>query len=375
MRILILLPVLVLAGLLAGCRAETSTRTPDVAPPDTLVPELLFRLGEEDGDLIFGNIAGAFLDGQGRLLVADWDAGTIYVFDADGRLVGQIGQKGEGPGEFQMIGSLIRGVNDSLYVNDWALRRISVFDPEGAFVRSITVQAEGRTLPGELLGAVPEGLLVRYTQAFTPQDDQQSTSLTFVHLVGYDGTRRPDTLLVSTSSEPIVLREGSGIRVRVKPFGRGARIQAEPGGALWYGWTERLALERIDWRAGTRRTVITYDLPPQPVSRAERDSLLRDEDLVRMLNATGVSLPEYKPAFSTFVLGPGGTVWVRLMPEHGAETASWLVFDAEGPLRAVVRLPVNVWIEDIGADRIVGVNRGQAQVVVYRLPEALRGAA
>ncbi|QXD16777.1 6-bladed beta-propeller [Rhodocaloribacter litoris] len=361
--------------LLAGCRAETSTRSPDVAPPDTLVPEPLFRLGEEEDDLIFGYIAGALLDGQGRLLVADWDAGTIHVFEADGRPAGQIGQKGEGPGEFQMISSLTLGPNDSLYVHDRALRRISVFDSEGAFVRSITVQAEGRTVPGDLLGAVPEGLLVRYAHVFTPRDDQQSKSLTFVHLIGYDGTRRPDTLLVSPDIERIVLREGGSIHVRTKPFGRGARIQAEPGGALWYGWTERLALERIDWRTGTRRTVITYDLPPQPVSRAERDSLLRDEDLVRMLNATGVSLPEYKPAFSTFVLGPGGTVWVRLTPEHGAGTVPWLVFNAEGAVRAAVRLPVNVWIQDIGADRIVGADRTRAQVVVYRLPEALRGAA
>ncbi len=86
----------------------------------------------------------------------------------------------------------------------------------------------------------------------------------------------------------------------------------------------------------------------------------------------GVALPEYKPAFSTFLLGPGRTLWVRLTSSHGETAASWLVFDAEGRPRARVRLPGSVHLRAFTEDRAVGIDRARAEVVVYRLPEMLR---
>ena len=362
--------VLLLAAFLPACRSAPNPDASD-AFPDAPAMEPVLRLGEETGDVLFGSPVDALFDGRGRLVVADWKLSTLLVFDDEGALVQRIGGAGEGPGEFRMMTGVVRGPGDSLYVMDMQLQRVSVFDPDGAFVRTMSTPMEGGRYLYRLLGAVPEGLLAEYSQTHG-FDNLHEEHFTFVHLIGYDGIRRPDTLLVSAAPEQIVAETNGGFAVTSKPFGRGPQIRAAADGTLWYGWTERLVIERIDWRTGSRRTVVSYEVPPLPVTPADRDSVLRSEGVRSIVEKSGVALPEYKPAFSTFVFGPGRTLWVRLTSSYGETEASWLVFDAEGRPRARVRLPGSVHLRAFTEDRAVGIDRTRAEVVVYRLPEMLR---
>jgi hypothetical protein len=51
-------------------------------------------------------------------------------------MVRTIGQKGEGPGEFQNIGEIALLPDDRLLVLDWEAHRVSLFDTTGKFVDS-----------------------------------------------------------------------------------------------------------------------------------------------------------------------------------------------------------------------------------------------
>lgn len=65
--------------------------------------EEVFRIGSFDGDTweTFGEIGGAAFDARGNLYVVDRQASRITVVDRDGAFVREIGQMGEGPGEFR----------------------------------------------------------------------------------------------------------------------------------------------------------------------------------------------------------------------------------------------------------------------------------
>jgi hypothetical protein len=362
--------VLLLAVFLPACGSATDADDPD-ALPDTLAMEPVLRLGEETGDVLFGNPVDALFDGQGRLVVADWKLNTLLVFDDEGALVQRIGGPGEGPGEFRMMSGVVRGPGDSLYVMDMQLRRVSVFSPEGVFGRSFPAATEGGMYPSSLLGAVPEGLPVLYGKVFSFETLREAHHM-FVFLLGYDGARRPDTLLVTPGPEMVISEQERGFSVMGKPLGRRPVIDMDERGVLWYGWNDRLEIETIDWRRGARRTAVAFDLPPLPVTPADRDSVMSNPDTRRMLDAAGYTFPDTKPVFSTFEPGPDGTLWVRLTPPYGETEASWLVFDAEGRPRAQVRLPSSVHLHAFTGDRAVGIDGARAEVVVYRLPEMLR---
>src|SRR5690606_31404937 len=66
-------------------------------------------------------------------LVAPTDDGSRYIeFDAEGKLVGYRGRRGQGPGEFVWINGVVPGDSGSVSVFDIALRRLTRIGAGGA---------------------------------------------------------------------------------------------------------------------------------------------------------------------------------------------------------------------------------------------------
>jgi hypothetical protein len=78
---------------------------------------------------VFGEIRSTLLV-PGRVLVLDRHSGDVRVFSWDGGIMGRVGRRGSGPGEFRDA-VRIALVADSLAVLDRALQRISIFAPAG----------------------------------------------------------------------------------------------------------------------------------------------------------------------------------------------------------------------------------------------------
>ena len=122
--------------------------------PDTLVvsanhppvwgsqPKLVeeVRIGLIDGDpaYTFGRVSGVAAGLDGTIWVADALAATIRRFTADGTHLGDVGRKGEGPGEF--IGGMNIGIKriseGRMAVFDANARRVSFFAPDGTYLSS-----------------------------------------------------------------------------------------------------------------------------------------------------------------------------------------------------------------------------------------------
>jgi hypothetical protein len=95
------------------------------------------EIGVSDGDenYMFGGIIDVEVDSQENIYVLDWKNKTVKKYDKSGKFLHNIGQKGQGPGEFSSIlvdSCLDR--NDRLYVVE--LRKVHIFDENRGFINS-----------------------------------------------------------------------------------------------------------------------------------------------------------------------------------------------------------------------------------------------
>lgn len=84
----------------------------------------------DDNILFYMPTAMAF-DVEGHIYVLDSGNHRIQKFDAGGTFVATIGNKGQGPGEFQYPQSIDVDYNGMLYVSESMNRRIQILTPEG----------------------------------------------------------------------------------------------------------------------------------------------------------------------------------------------------------------------------------------------------
>lgn len=77
-------------------------------------------------------------DSRGNIYVADGIQNSrIAKYDSEGRWIANLGTRGDGPGQFNVVHGLQIDAQDRLYVADYGNRRIQVLDSNGGFIREI----------------------------------------------------------------------------------------------------------------------------------------------------------------------------------------------------------------------------------------------
>ena len=120
--------------------------------------EEVFRIGSMDGDAweTFGEIAGTAFDEAGNLYLLDRQASRITMVDREGNFVREIGQAGEGPGEFRSALAFTAMRDGRLVVADLGHRAYHLFDAGGEFDRMVGMGGGGTIRIGDL-AADPSG--------------------------------------------------------------------------------------------------------------------------------------------------------------------------------------------------------------------------
>ena len=76
------------------------------------------------------------------IYVSDWGNSSILKFTKEGKLMKVVGRKGTQPGEFSEL-SLIKVINDKLYVCDRGNYRVQILNTELEYVDSFGCYGDG----------------------------------------------------------------------------------------------------------------------------------------------------------------------------------------------------------------------------------------
>ncbi len=78
------------------------------------------------------------IDGHGNFIIADgWKAGLVYCFAPDGRFLGMVGGRGQGPGEYATPVSLAIGPGGEILVCDYLQNKLIVYDKDRRYQRTV----------------------------------------------------------------------------------------------------------------------------------------------------------------------------------------------------------------------------------------------
>lgn len=96
-----------------------------------------FETGWRMPEWKFGKPVGLAVHPDGRIFVADTHYSRVMIYDRDGKLVGQFGEKGEGDGQFLLPTDVAFDGSGRIYVAEYGGNdRISVYTPDGRFLCS-----------------------------------------------------------------------------------------------------------------------------------------------------------------------------------------------------------------------------------------------
>ena len=340
-----------LCGLLWGCGAE---QTSDLGAWTlrrngvTLTEDL--RVSETEA-FYFGGLADVAVRADGQIAVADYKANDVKVLTPNGALAHRLGQRGQGPGEFQRVGGVQWARGDSLFAYDVQASRLTVFAPEPPHPRARTVsvsRADG--FPTGVYVTEPR-LVVEISSRVPPSDgDPRYRRVRSLSEDGIPG----DTLFTVRREESVVIRNDGVFQFRPLPFARESQIALGPDGRLYAGYEDSLHVVAHAWTGGS--TVIAdVPAPPVPLTDTDRDSALAAIGNDPMRQAVAKALPDTKPAFTDLVVADDGQLWVKRPPETPtAETTVWWVLVPETKTIRTVPLPREVDIEIVQDGQVYG---------------------
>ncbi|MYA11306.1 MAG: hypothetical protein F4087_13550 [Gemmatimonadetes bacterium] len=315
---------------------------------------------EEEGPELFGRVGTTRLHANGSLWITDAQAQEIRVFDpGSGAHLFTIGGRGDGPGEFRRSDFLGFDGEGSAYVYDHEHRRLSVYASSGEFLRShllpstlgISPLPQHVTRAGTLFGQISRGPMERMpARGSTVRDTVRTWTMPL------DGTA--PALVSKTLGALFYFHDGESVAV---PFSGGSprgfrddRVYAIDGvGEASYsvygpaGLERRVEIDRPPRRIDDRAVAMFREgMRRSPVPESQRR--IYEEHLSDM------PIPDARRHWDGMLFTDQGEVWLRRTGDAVEATAGdpadahvWDVFDAGGIFIGHMRLPANVWLEQV----------------------------
>lgn len=358
--------------------------------PRWSVTELASELGSGEGPgHELTQVRGATRLPDGRIVVADGGSSELRFFDSTGKHLASSGRKGDGPGEFQGIGTVQRIGADTLGVLDVQLNRYSLLTNSGTFVRSVSVRRRSEQGYLGVSGPLSDGRLFGTLHPMMEMPKETSGPVRrdpfAVGIIGADGTGF-DTLIVVPGYEsfPAIGREGGHEFPTWHSLNFGRTSVLVTDGALIYIGTNEPAGIGVYQPDGRLIRLVRSLTPPDPVTEAHRQQR-RNETLAGFersrvseaikaewkKNIEDARYAEVFPDYERLLIGTDGTLWQERPRRTADEGRRYVVYDASGTAIATVTCPERFRPYEVGPDEIIGMWRDADEVHhvrVYRLP-------
>lgn len=311
------------------------------------------------GELVFETPVFAMLASNGNLLVADKGSTSIRVVDGKGRLVRNVGRRGDGPGEFGYIGWGVACGVDSMLVGQPSM--FSMIAKDGRVVRRFRVPADSGPASLKGVGCLADGSIV-YQTAMMDWDQQRIPDM-FVTRVGFAATTRLGAFLWKVDSLPGGEWVGTHPGGYPRPLGTNYSAVVT-GASVMVGVSDRQAFTALP-----SRRLIALELAGKPGSPSDEElesAIQQVADIAPPDFRSRVEAalrrfpkPDKRPLFYGAVGDPTGCVWVQLSAPGEPQTTYAIVAASSGAPVAQVRVPLALRIFQVGADYIVGLTFDQ----------------
>lgn len=335
----------------------------DTLPERLTLGPRLYRLGEVDGPRSLHQVRHVFLMAGGGVGVVETSTGLVRFFEERGRPAGEVGGRGEGPGEFRLLWWATRLPGDTLLALDLAYpTTLSVFDPGGGFVRSSVVPRVGSSGELDVLGGWAEGEVVvgrRHGDEDTPPGEVFQQHIYSVDAAGALGK---DMGLWPTGVRRDV----------VQAYPTEASFVAE-GSRLLYAPGDRFEIRQFDADGGLQG-ISRVNRARFQVTRADVDAYMRDEWEPLVARAEGTALerrirelgeptiPDSMPAYTSVLADQGGGFWARRGGRRDDPDDVWDVFDAEGVHVGALEVPRRFRPTSLAGAYVAGVALDETDV-------------
>jgi len=310
--------------------------------------------------LIMGQITEVAVDENGRVLIADRDNSSIYLFDQDGSYVTTIGRAGDGPGEFRTLRNIAAG-SGHLHAFDMSQRRITRFDLE-------TLQEAGTTaLSGDEPQAggfnmsrfpngfhlMPDGNYLLSFSAFTfPGMGGQSDEVPMLDFdiltpageyLGFEG-------IELRANESVTSSSGNSLRVIMPSYARKALTAVSPDGRIYTNWSEELLVKEYDAEGTYQRAFFSEYRKPAIDSDELLDSAKEtyDEASFELLKAQ--EFPDTWPAVQQMLVDDSNRLWIALYT--GSDLRKWVVLNSSGNPEGAFELPSDHRIQQVRGEYV-----------------------
>jgi hypothetical protein len=334
---------------------------------------------------------------DGTIAIAQLQEARVRFFSPDGREVGSVGRRGQGPGEFDRAWRL-GWIADTLYAHDSTLRRFTLIDPDLNYVRYVHVPTSARPAP-DLVGRIPAfnaffgGALYAdgsvYGQLAQPVDrevgDFDPDKITYGR-VDEEGTILSYFQFPDGAGPPVEVRIQEGIALLSTAMFPGPErpiLRLSDDGTRMAHLT--VSMEGPD--AGTYEILMEdvfageiyrrrYPFDPRPITPATRDSVLaaRTENapppIASQLRAHATFPPMFPPVVSV-IAGRDSTLWIRMADTP--EGRPYRILDPHGEPIGSLLLPHDARIAVADRAQVWVIEKDEfdvESVVRHRLVEA-----
>jgi hypothetical protein len=133
-------------------------------------PRVTIGLVDGEEPYLLDRVAGAVLNRDGLIVIANSGTAELRFFDGSGRHIRTVGGQGGGPGEYRRPSHLMIGQGDTLLVWDAGISSVTFLEPDGTFIRRDPLEARrmldviGWDYATEGLTPLPDGSFVLHAQ-------------------------------------------------------------------------------------------------------------------------------------------------------------------------------------------------------------------
>ena len=358
---LVLSAIVLPAGDLSGAEGGPPQEAERIVA--TIDSEPLLTIGDRPENALF-RVVDVALVGD-ALIVAEMSSNTLRYYDrSTGELLRTTGGEGEGPGEYQFLGSF-HAVGDRLYTFDPMNLRLTVLDLAGAVEKTITIQPWQAYSYPDVAGVFADGsiLVTSSVQKAIGVEAPVVRRIPNV-LARYDSTGNfVDSLGHYLAGEGLLVpfgRGGAGTTRWPGPFRRQA-TSGVLGDEYFIRNNMEFAIPVFD-RTGELVRELGSDADPEPraVARKDRD-LFGDLDGVE-----GWERPEFYP-YHSHIRELNGLIWVQEYHYWESQGERWTLYSKGGERVGEVTSSENLGVAAADGDVVAVIRRDELGVELVEL--------